>query len=102
MPPPSASSHAAERTLEFAQQRSAALSVSNAVERIVEPAIWCRLRLVVDVVVLYLASSAAVFAAPGQDKTGNRWLAAAFPVIVLVLRAACRARSALRSRAARG
>jgi exopolysaccharide biosynthesis polyprenyl glycosylphosphotransferase len=46
---------------------------------------WSRLRLLMDVVVLYLASSAALFAAPGADGTLSRWLAAAFPLLCLAL-----------------
>ena len=42
------------------------------------------MRLLVDVVVLYLASSAALFADPKVSGTvASRWLAAIFPVIVL-------------------
>ncbi len=45
---------------------------------------WTRLRLLVDIVVLYLASSAALFADPTvSGVAANRWLAAIFPLIVL-------------------
>jgi exopolysaccharide biosynthesis polyprenyl glycosylphosphotransferase len=46
---------------------------------------WSRMRLLVDVVVLYLASSAALFAAPDADGSLSRWLAAAFPLVCLGL-----------------
>jgi exopolysaccharide biosynthesis polyprenyl glycosylphosphotransferase len=46
---------------------------------------WSRLRLLVDVVVLYLASSAALFAAPASAGPVSRWLAAAFPLMCLGL-----------------
>ena len=34
---------------------------------------WSRLRLLVDVIVLYLASSAALFASPDSTGTLSRW-----------------------------
>jgi exopolysaccharide biosynthesis polyprenyl glycosylphosphotransferase len=46
---------------------------------------WSRLRLLVDVVVLYLASSAALFASPDATGSLSRWLAAGFPLVCLAL-----------------
>jgi exopolysaccharide biosynthesis polyprenyl glycosylphosphotransferase len=48
------------------------------------PVSWARLRRVVDLFILYLAASAAVFADPRVHASGaNRWLAALFPLIVV-------------------
>jgi exopolysaccharide biosynthesis polyprenyl glycosylphosphotransferase len=45
---------------------------------------WSRLRLLVDIVVLYLATSAALFAStPVRIQHGERWLAAMFPILVI-------------------
>jgi exopolysaccharide biosynthesis polyprenyl glycosylphosphotransferase len=46
---------------------------------------WSRLRLLVDVIVLYLASTAALFASPASAGSASRWLAAAFPLLCLGL-----------------
>jgi exopolysaccharide biosynthesis polyprenyl glycosylphosphotransferase len=85
MTPPPAASHAANRSIEFGPSRASADALATVITRVLEPGIWSRLRLVIDAVVIYLAASAAVFAAPGHDGAGNRWLAAAFPLIVLAL-----------------
>jgi exopolysaccharide biosynthesis polyprenyl glycosylphosphotransferase len=58
--------------------------VAGALLHLLDPPSWWRLRLLVDVVVLYLASSAALFADPTiSGAVADRWLAAIFPVIVL-------------------
>jgi exopolysaccharide biosynthesis polyprenyl glycosylphosphotransferase len=52
--------------------------------RFMEQRGWGRLRLLLDIVVLYLATSAALFAStPGRIMHGERWLAAMFPILVI-------------------
>jgi exopolysaccharide biosynthesis polyprenyl glycosylphosphotransferase len=43
------------------------------------------MRLLVDVVVLCLASSAALFAGPGISGTATRWLAAVYPLLTIAI-----------------
>ncbi len=50
-----------------------------------QPRAWARLRLLVDLIVLYLASSAALFAAPITDGGVDRWIAAGFPLLTLAI-----------------
>ncbi len=80
MSPPPAISHAAEA--HGISIRPLGDELARAVSRLLHPQSWSRLRFMVDVAVLYLASSAAVFAAP---HVGDRWLAACFPVLTLLL-----------------
>jgi exopolysaccharide biosynthesis polyprenyl glycosylphosphotransferase len=51
---------------------------------IVEPGMWARTRFLVDVLMLTLAASAAVFAAPDLQTGPNRVLAAVFPLVAVV------------------
>ena len=52
--------------------------------QLLDPPNWARLRLFVDIVVLYVASCAALFADPTiTGAVADRWLAAIFPLIVL-------------------
>jgi exopolysaccharide biosynthesis polyprenyl glycosylphosphotransferase len=46
---------------------------------------WPRLRLLADLLVLYLAASAALFATPGSLDAGERLAAAVFPVLTLAI-----------------
>jgi exopolysaccharide biosynthesis polyprenyl glycosylphosphotransferase len=57
--------------------------VAPAVARLLDQRSWSRVRLATDAVVLYLATAAAVFAAPTHATSGNHWLAACFPLIAL-------------------
>jgi exopolysaccharide biosynthesis polyprenyl glycosylphosphotransferase len=62
--------------------------MSSAIARVLDGRMWSQMRLLVDVTMLCLASTAAFYAAPVQEGAGGGWLAAVFPVIsVLVLRA---------------
>ena len=64
--------------------RSTGELVGGEFARLLDPPSWSRLRLLVDIVVLYLASSAALFADPRiSSAVASRWLAAIFPLIVL-------------------
>jgi exopolysaccharide biosynthesis polyprenyl glycosylphosphotransferase len=53
--------------------------------RMLDGPAWLRIRLVVDSVVLYLASGAALFAATRPWPAQDRWLAATYPLLVLGL-----------------
>ena len=91
MTPTPAASHIDQSTLPFA--RSTGEIVGGEVARLLNPTSWSRLRLLVDVVVLYLASSVALFADPRISGTvASRWLAAIFPLIVLAFLYASNAR----------
>jgi exopolysaccharide biosynthesis polyprenyl glycosylphosphotransferase len=81
--PTPAASHADQSgTLPFA--RSTGDFVGGEIARLLDPPSWARVRLLIDVIVLYLASSAALFADPRISGTvASRWLAAIFPLIVL-------------------
>jgi exopolysaccharide biosynthesis polyprenyl glycosylphosphotransferase len=83
MTPPPAATHAA-RTRSF-RLAPVGAELAGALARLFDTPSWPRLRLLVDVVVLYLASSAALFAAPVGGDGANRWLAAAFPLATLAI-----------------
>ena len=84
MTPPSAASHAeSPATLTLAP--AARELVGSSVGRAFEPHNWMQVRLLVDVVVLYLAAGAALFPAPISAAGSARWLAALFPPIVLMI-----------------
>ena len=83
MTPTPAASHV-DQPSTIALRRSAADVVTDAIVRLLDPRSWRKLRLLVDVVVLYVASSAALFADPTiSGVAANRWLAAIFPLLVL-------------------
>ncbi len=83
MTPPTAITHAEqhpELTLRSATGELAATAVSH----VLNQRAWVQLRLVLDVVVLYVAAAVAVFAAPVSTSVSTRWLAAVFPLLVLL------------------
>lgn len=83
MTPPTAASHAeSSAALTLAPAREL---VGGTVTRALQPRNWLQVRLVVDVVVLYLASGAALFAAPLPAGSSTRFLAAAFPPLALLI-----------------
>jgi len=56
---------------------------ANLSRRLLNPTEWSRIKLLTDVVVLYLASSVALFAdASVRASTSNRLIALAFPILV--------------------
>jgi exopolysaccharide biosynthesis polyprenyl glycosylphosphotransferase len=59
--------------------------VAGGVARVLDARNWWRVCLLLDIVVLYLASSAALFAAPALGDPASRWLAAVFPLLTLVI-----------------
>ena len=76
-PPPAATQAAPTRDISL----SLGPEISGALARVLQPRAWARLRLLVDLVTLYLASSAALFAAPISDDGASRWMAACFPLL---------------------
>jgi exopolysaccharide biosynthesis polyprenyl glycosylphosphotransferase len=85
MTPPPAATHAASSSVgSSAGRRADGLPLASA--RLLDARSWPRLRLLVDIFVLYLAAGAAVFADTSISSTSaDRWLAAAFPIIVLAI-----------------
>ena len=87
MTPPPAASHA-DQTPAVALSRPTSDLLARALGHLLDARSWSQLRLLVDLVTLYLASSAALFAAPITNDATNRWLAACFPLLTLsILRA---------------
>jgi exopolysaccharide biosynthesis polyprenyl glycosylphosphotransferase len=85
MSPPPAATHAA-RTARIAVGSSPNRLAAGTLTRSLDARAWSRLRGLVDVVVLYLAASAALFAATSvKIVAGDRWLTALFPLVVLGL-----------------
>jgi exopolysaccharide biosynthesis polyprenyl glycosylphosphotransferase len=84
MTPPPAASHA-DSSGAIAVRRPAGEFLADAVANLLDPHTWSQMRLLVDVLVLYLASSAALFAAPTLSDNASRWLAATFPVLTIAI-----------------
>ena len=84
MTPPPAAYHA-DRSDAIAIGRPTGDFFSAAIAHLLDPRIWSQFRLLVDVLVLYLAASAALFAAPAPDGDASRWLAATFPVVTIAI-----------------
>src|SRR5437764_9437951 len=84
MAPPSAASHAAQ-TREILVRARGDSPLAAAVARLLDARVWTRIRFGIDLVVLYLAASAALFAAPAPAGTVNHWIAAMFPLVTLAL-----------------
>ncbi len=86
MTPPPAATHAAER-IQFAPSRAAGTQFGAGLVRLLDQRSWSRVRLLTDAVVLYIATGVALVAAPMPNTTGNRLLAACFPLIALAVMA---------------
>jgi exopolysaccharide biosynthesis polyprenyl glycosylphosphotransferase len=85
MTPPPAATHAA-RTARIAVERSSSRLATNTLTRSLDARAWSHLRSLVDLVVLYLAASAALFAdASVRIVADDRWVAAIFPLAVFCL-----------------
>jgi exopolysaccharide biosynthesis polyprenyl glycosylphosphotransferase len=86
MTPPTAASHVAQPgTLSPPARTFSSDLVRALVAQIIEPRVWARTRLLVDLLMLTLASSAAVFAGPDLHTGTNRLLAALFSVVVVLI-----------------
>ena len=85
MTPPQAAAPPVDQPAAIALSRPAGDLVAGGISRLIDSRNWWRVCLLLDVVVLYLASSAALFAAPALADPASRWLAAAFPPLTLVI-----------------
>ena len=85
MTPPTASHVAQPGALSPPARTFASDLVGALVAQIIENRVWARTRLLVDLVMLTLASSAAVFAGPDLHTGTNRLLAALFSVVVVLI-----------------
>jgi exopolysaccharide biosynthesis polyprenyl glycosylphosphotransferase len=85
MTPPPAASHAANGSLQFTPRRAASAVAANTASRLLDHMAWSKVRLLVDVTVLYLAAGAALFADPMHAAASNRVLAALFPPMVAAI-----------------
>jgi exopolysaccharide biosynthesis polyprenyl glycosylphosphotransferase len=84
MTPPPAASHA-DQGGTIALGRSTGDLVAGAAARLTDPRNWSQFCLLLDVVILYLASTAALFGSPASGGTAGRWLAATFPPLTLAM-----------------
>jgi exopolysaccharide biosynthesis polyprenyl glycosylphosphotransferase len=86
MAPSPAVSHADQSTaLAVRRPREDFDPFAGAIAHLLDARTWSQMRLLVDVLVLYLASCAAVFAAPELGGSLTRWLAAAFPLLTVAI-----------------
>ncbi len=86
MTPPPAATHAAASTTIGVGRRPLHELAGRTSARLLDARAWARLRLLVDIVVLYLASCAALFADTNIGTGGaNRLFAAGFPLVVLTM-----------------
>jgi exopolysaccharide biosynthesis polyprenyl glycosylphosphotransferase len=84
MTPPAASTQIAANSQILIPRQARGAVAQQIGKRLLGTREWVQLRLLVDGVVLFLASSAALFADPRvASVTSNRWLAVGFPLIVL-------------------
>ena len=84
MTPPPAVSHA-DQPSALALKRPTGEFLAGAISHLLDPRTWSQMRLLVDVVALSLASSAALFAGPAITGTATRALAAVFPLVTIVI-----------------
>jgi len=86
MTPPPAAGHAAEAQAHGIRLGQAENRLASPIlTRLLSPRAWSRMRLLVDMLVLYLAASAAVFGAAHVGVVvDNRWIAVVFPLLAVV------------------
>ena len=85
MTPSTAAAPPVDESAAIALGRPAGDLVSGWIARLIDARNWWQVCLLLDVVVLYLASSAALFAAPALGGTASRWIAATFPIVTLLI-----------------
>ena len=85
MTPPQAATNVAAPPSIGVPRRSLSEFVASTGGRWLQPRAWARLRLIVDIVVLYLAAGVTLFAATPVRVPADAWLAVIFPLVVLVL-----------------
>jgi exopolysaccharide biosynthesis polyprenyl glycosylphosphotransferase len=81
---PQARSHA-EQSGAIGLSRPRSDSIAAATARLVDVRVWSQMRLLLDVIILGLAATAALYAGPIPDRGGAHWLAAAFPLLTLAI-----------------
>ena len=81
---PHAASHA-EQSRSLGVHRARSDSTASAIARLLDVRVWSQMRLLVDAVVLCLASIAALYAGPIPDSGRSQWIAGVFPLLTLVL-----------------
>ena len=82
MTPPGASTQIAANSQILIPRQARGAVAQQIGKRLLGTREWVRLRLLVDGIVLFLASSAALFADPHvASVTSNRWLAVGFPLL---------------------
>jgi exopolysaccharide biosynthesis polyprenyl glycosylphosphotransferase len=84
MTPPPAATHV-EPPARIALAPARRDFAAGLVGRLLDERPWLQIRLLVDAVVLCLASSAALFLAPIPDGSATRWLALSFPLLTLAV-----------------
>jgi exopolysaccharide biosynthesis polyprenyl glycosylphosphotransferase len=84
MTPPPAASHA-DQGGTIALRRSPGDLVAGTAARLIDARNWSQFCLLLDAVILCLASSAALFGSPASGGTAGRWLAAIFPPLTLAI-----------------
>ncbi len=65
--------------------RSTGGLVAGAAARLIDQRNWTQFCLLVDLVILYLAATIALFGSPASGGTTGRWLAAIFPPLTLAM-----------------
>jgi exopolysaccharide biosynthesis polyprenyl glycosylphosphotransferase len=85
MTPPPAAASPVDQSAAIALARPRGDFVAGGIARLIDGHNWSQVCLLLDLVVLYLASSAALFAAPALGDTASRWLAAIFPLLTLAI-----------------
>jgi exopolysaccharide biosynthesis polyprenyl glycosylphosphotransferase len=83
MTPPAASHAEQSRPLSVPRARSDA--VAAGIARLLDGRTWAQIRFLVDLVVLCLASIAALYAGPIPDSGQAQWIAGVFPLLTLTL-----------------
>ncbi|HTU85889.1 MAG TPA: exopolysaccharide biosynthesis polyprenyl glycosylphosphotransferase [Solirubrobacteraceae bacterium] len=81
---PDVASHA-ERSRLIGVGRPPSGYTATAVARLLDGRVWSQMRLLVDAMMLCLASTAAFYAAPIRPGAGAGWLAAIFPALTLLI-----------------
>jgi exopolysaccharide biosynthesis polyprenyl glycosylphosphotransferase len=66
-------------------ERSTRDWIADAVARLIDQRNWTQFCLLVDLVILYVAATIALFGSPASGGTAGRWLAAIFPPLTLVM-----------------
>jgi exopolysaccharide biosynthesis polyprenyl glycosylphosphotransferase len=83
MTPPAASHAHDSNPIELRLARSGL--IASATGHLVDARVWSQVRALLDAVILCLAATAAVYAAPIPAGGGTGWLAAIFPALTLVI-----------------